>query len=162
MILFRYLSREVFVTTFAVSLTLLVIVMSGRLVKYLADAASGDLAPLSHIALALIGAWMLIGLKKWHKWPMVLAFLWVHAVGLLFIGQEAALSFIYTDATIYFMASIMLVEPKTSPIRKDQQLLYGGFVAVAYTCLLNIAFPYAALAALALGDLGWMMKRVMK
>jgi lipopolysaccharide export system permease protein len=44
-ILFRYLCREVLVTTFAVSLTLLIIVMSGRLVKYLAEAAAGDLAP---------------------------------------------------------------------------------------------------------------------
>jgi lipopolysaccharide export system permease protein len=44
-ILFRYLSREVLVSTFAVSITLLVIVMSGRLVKYLAEAASGDIAP---------------------------------------------------------------------------------------------------------------------
>lgn len=45
MILFRYLSKEVLLNTFAVSVTLLVIVMSGRFVKYLADAASGDLSP---------------------------------------------------------------------------------------------------------------------
>ncbi|MCR8923291.1 LPS export ABC transporter permease LptF [Dasania sp. GY-MA-18] len=45
MILFRYLSREIFLSTFAVSITLLVIVMSGRLVKYLAEAAAGDLSP---------------------------------------------------------------------------------------------------------------------
>tara|TARA_R110000868_G_scaffold296644_1_gene556954 strand:- start:67061 stop:68221 length:1161 start_codon:yes stop_codon:yes gene_type:complete len=45
LILFRYLSREIFTSTFAVSLTLLVIVMSGRLVKYLAEAAAGDLSP---------------------------------------------------------------------------------------------------------------------
>ena len=45
MILFRYLTKEVLVNMFAVSLTLLVIVMSGRFVKYLAQAASGDLAP---------------------------------------------------------------------------------------------------------------------
>ena len=45
MILFRYLTREVFTNMFAVTLTLLVVVMSGRFVKYLAEAASGDLAP---------------------------------------------------------------------------------------------------------------------
>ena len=45
MILFRYLTRETLVSMFAVSFTLLVIVMSGRLVKYLAQAAAGDLAP---------------------------------------------------------------------------------------------------------------------
>ena len=45
MILFRYLAKEIFITMLAVSATLLVIVMSGRFVKYLAQAASGDLAP---------------------------------------------------------------------------------------------------------------------
>ena len=45
MILFRYLAKEIFITMSAVSATLLVIVMSGRFVKYLAQAASGDLAP---------------------------------------------------------------------------------------------------------------------
>lgn len=45
MILFRYLAKEILLSMFAVSLSLLVIVMSGRLVKYLAEAASGDLDP---------------------------------------------------------------------------------------------------------------------
>lgn len=45
MILFRYLAKEILITMLAVSATLLVIVMSGRFVKYLAQAASGDLAP---------------------------------------------------------------------------------------------------------------------
>lgn len=44
MIVFRYLSREVLVTMVAVSSILLLIIMSGRFVRYLADAASGDLA----------------------------------------------------------------------------------------------------------------------
>ncbi|WP_049721882.1 LPS export ABC transporter permease LptF [Gilvimarinus polysaccharolyticus] len=44
MIVFRYLSREVLVTTLAVSTTLLLIIMSGRFVKYLGDAASGKIA----------------------------------------------------------------------------------------------------------------------
>lgn len=45
MILFRYLAREILISLFAVSVTLLVIVMSSRFVKYLAQAATGDLAP---------------------------------------------------------------------------------------------------------------------
>jgi lipopolysaccharide export system permease protein len=44
-ILFRYIFREVFQTFAAVTLVLLVIVVCGRLVKYLASAAAGDLAP---------------------------------------------------------------------------------------------------------------------
>lgn len=45
MILFRYLAKEILISMVAVSATLLVIVMSGRFVKYLAQAATGDLAP---------------------------------------------------------------------------------------------------------------------
>ena len=45
MIVFRYLSREVMVTMSAVSAVLLVIIMSGRFIKYLAQAAQGILDP---------------------------------------------------------------------------------------------------------------------
>ncbi|AKX43888.1 permease [Thiopseudomonas alkaliphila] len=45
MIVFRYLSREVLVTLTAVSAVLLVITMSGRFIRYLAQAAQGALDP---------------------------------------------------------------------------------------------------------------------
>lgn len=45
MIVFRYLAREVFLTLAAVSMVLLVIIMSGRFIKYLAQAAQGLLDP---------------------------------------------------------------------------------------------------------------------
>jgi len=45
LIVFRYLSREVMITLSAVSAVLLVIIMSGRFIKYLAQAASGALDP---------------------------------------------------------------------------------------------------------------------
>lgn len=45
MIVFRYLSREVLLTFSAVSAVLLVIIMSGRFIKYLAQAAQGMLDP---------------------------------------------------------------------------------------------------------------------
>ncbi|WPO99278.1 LPS export ABC transporter permease LptF [Pseudomonas sp. HR96] len=45
MIVSRYLSREVLFTMSAVSAVLLVIIMSGRFIKYLAQAASGALDP---------------------------------------------------------------------------------------------------------------------
>ncbi len=44
MIVFRYLLREVLSTTFAVSSVLLLIIMSGRFVKYLAQAAAGRIS----------------------------------------------------------------------------------------------------------------------
>ncbi|QLF92437.1 LPS export ABC transporter permease LptF [Pseudomonas sp. ABC1] len=45
MIVFRYLARELLVTVAAVSAVLLVIIMSGRFIKYLAQAAQGLLDP---------------------------------------------------------------------------------------------------------------------
>ncbi|WP_285261201.1 LPS export ABC transporter permease LptF [Halopseudomonas bauzanensis] len=45
MIIFRYLSREVLTTLAAVSGVLLLIIMSGRFIKYLAQAAAGQLDP---------------------------------------------------------------------------------------------------------------------
>ncbi|MYM62985.1 LPS export ABC transporter permease LptF [Pseudomaricurvus sp. HS19] len=53
MIIFRYLAREVLVSMFAVSGVLLLIIMSGRFVKYLADAAAGKLDP--GVLFAIIG-----------------------------------------------------------------------------------------------------------
>jgi lipopolysaccharide export system permease protein len=47
LIVFRYLSREVLLTLSAVSAVLLVIIMSGRFIKYLAQAASGAMDPSS-------------------------------------------------------------------------------------------------------------------
>jgi lipopolysaccharide export system permease protein len=44
-ILFRYISREIFLTMLAVTVTLLVIVISSRLVSYLSSAAAGDIPP---------------------------------------------------------------------------------------------------------------------
>ena len=44
MLIFRYLAKEVLTVMTAVSIALLLITMSSRFVKYLAQAASGDLA----------------------------------------------------------------------------------------------------------------------
>ena len=58
MIIFRYLSREILLNLIAVSSVLLIIIMSGRFIKYLAQAAAGDLSPdllLQIMALRLPG-----------------------------------------------------------------------------------------------------------
>ena len=53
MIIFRYLCRELLYATLAVSAVLLLMVMSGRFVKYLAEAAAGDLS--ANILFPVIG-----------------------------------------------------------------------------------------------------------
>ena len=44
LIVFRYLAREVLLTTLAVTAVLLLIITSTHLIGYLADAASGEIA----------------------------------------------------------------------------------------------------------------------
>lgn len=53
MIIFRYLAKEVFTSMVAVSTVLLLIIMSGRFVRYLADAAAGKLD--AEVLLTLMG-----------------------------------------------------------------------------------------------------------
>lgn len=53
MIIFRYIARDILATTAAVSLVLMLVVMSGRFVKYLALAAAGQLDP--NVLFAVIG-----------------------------------------------------------------------------------------------------------
>ncbi|WP_286236992.1 LPS export ABC transporter permease LptF [Neptuniibacter halophilus] len=53
MIVFRYLAREVLLSMLAVSSVLLVIIMSGRFVKYLSQAAAGELDP--NVLMAIMG-----------------------------------------------------------------------------------------------------------
>lgn len=52
-IIFRYLCRELLFATLAVSAVLLLMVMSGRFVKYLAEAAAGDMS--ANILFSLMG-----------------------------------------------------------------------------------------------------------
>ncbi len=53
MIVFRYLFKEVLFSLLAVTAVLLIIIMSGRFINYLADAANGELS--ADVLLALIG-----------------------------------------------------------------------------------------------------------
>ena len=53
MLIFRYLARDLLSSTFAVCTVLLLVILSGRFVKYLAQAAAGELD--AGILLAVIG-----------------------------------------------------------------------------------------------------------
>ena len=45
MIVFRYLFKEVIYSTLGVTSVLLMVIMSGRFIKYLGKAASGEMSP---------------------------------------------------------------------------------------------------------------------
>jgi len=115
------------------------------------------------VSLAVVLAWVFIGLHRWRKCGAVATFLAAHALILLLRGVETeTLQFIYSDSTIYFMAAAMLIEPRTSPIRGDQQFVFGLFAALIFNSLLHANAPYAELFTIAAANLAFMMMRPLK
>lgn len=98
------------------------------------------------ISLTLVLAWMIWGLKKWRKYPLLMSFLIMHLVVLLLRDQTSEfIQYSFTHSTLYFMASIMLIEPKTSPILRKQQVLYGVTAALTYNLFLHFGIPFGEL-----------------
>jgi lipopolysaccharide export system permease protein len=90
LIVFRYLSRELLLTSSAVSAVLLVIIMSGRFIKYLAQAAEGR---LDHTVLFLI-----MGFKLPSFLQLILP------LG-LFLGVLLAYGRLYLDSEMTVLSS---------------------------------------------------------
>jgi len=102
-----------------------------------------------YLSLGLMALWIVGGLYQWRKSAIVGSFLLAHAVLLLLRGQGMeGLQFAFTDATIYFFAAFMLVDPKTSPFKPRDQILYGLVAAGLYNLLAWLGTPYFELFAL--------------
>ncbi len=99
-------------------------------------------------SLILVAVWVIGGFHVWRKWPIFLSFLLVFAVfEYLRLRDLSSLGFTYMDSTIYFLAAIMLPEPKTSPFLPWKQVVYG--VLAAGLCVgLTTFTPYPALFAI--------------
>ena len=109
MIIFRYLFREVMVTLSAVSAVLLVIIMSGRFIKYLAQAAQGALDPS---VLFLIMGYRIPGFLQLIL-PLGLFLGFLLAYGRLYLDSEmtvlSATGVSQRRLTLYSMAPALVV-----------------------------------------------------
>ena len=115
-----------------------------------------------YLSLALLAVWIVGGLYQWRRWHIVVSFLVVFALGLLLRGQGIeSVQFALTNSMVYFYATIMLLEPKTSPFRPMEQVAYGAFCAVVMTVLSYYQAPYPELFALVAANLAFFGKRVM-
>ena len=95
------------------------------------------------LSLVLIALWVLVGVPSWRRWHAVVAFLVVFGLGFLVRGEGVeSLRFIFTDAMVYFFATIMLMEPKTSPFKPGHQIAYGAFAAILIQILMSVNAPY--------------------
>jgi hypothetical protein len=101
------------------------------------------------LSLALIAIWVVVGVHAWRRWWAVIAFLVIYALGLLLRGHGLdSVQFVLTDSMVYFYATIMLMEPKTSPFKPGHQVAYGTFAAALTHGLMSVASPYPELFGL--------------
>ncbi len=124
-------------------------------------------------ALILIAIWIIFSFKNWRKWPVALSYLIFFTIGAFITMQMAGdpsildfLKFTFTDSTIYFFAFIMLCEPRTSPLMRKQQIIYGLIAAIFSTLYLTTNFPTSSLLAILIPNLyffitKWMMIKKM-
>lgn len=114
------------------------------------------------IALIIIAIWILFFFKTWRKYPILISFLLVHAVVIYFQQGLDSLKFIFTDATIYFFASIMLIEPRTSPILKKEQIIYGFLAVLAYNLIKYLGYAHFDLLAITIANLYFFISKKLK
>lgn len=119
------------------------------------------------IALILIAGWIMFQLKTWRKFPVLVTFLLANAVVFFlrsiwttdFQSILTTLKFTYTDASIYFFSAIMLIEPKTSPILKKDQIFYAIVAVIIYNILAHFHIAQFELWAITGANLYWYGKK---
>lgn len=107
-----------------------------------------------YLSLALVAVWIVWGLKKWRKYNALLAFLAAHLILLLARGEGMEfIQYTFNHSTIFFLGSIMLIEPKTSPMMKGQQVAYGVIAAIVYNLCVQFGLSYGELIAILVANL---------
>lgn len=115
------------------------------------------------IALILIIIWIVLSLNKWRKYALLVTFLLAHAILIFARTPEFEfLKFTFSDATIYFFAAIMLIEPKSSPMLKSQQFIYAILAAISYNLLAHFNVTHFDLIAIAIANLYFFLARSIK
>lgn len=105
--------------------------------------------PVASVSLILLAVWVVGGFHVWRKWPIFISFLLAFAIFESLRGLSLAdLQFIFLDSTIYFIAAVMLPEPKTSPFLPWKQVAFGVLAAALISGLTYLDVPYAALFAI--------------
>lgn len=110
------------------------------------------------LPLILMAIWILWGLPQWRKLPLLISFLIFHAIFILIINMRDPevwnfFRYSFTTGTIYFFTAIMLIEPKTSPMLKKDQIIFALIAAITYNLLLYVKAPHFDLFAIATANL---------
>lgn len=110
--------------------------------------------------LILMAVWIIFSFRSWRKWPVAITYLASFCVLLLIFykGVEAfsmadMLKANFFNSTIYFFTFIMLSEPRTSPMLKKHQIIYGLLAGIISTVGSLTNFPTSTMLAILIPNL---------
>ncbi len=116
-----------------------------------------------YLSLGLLALWVLGGLNIWRKWWLIGVFLLAMALFMLLRGLPLeTLQYAFTHSTLYFLATVMLVDPKTSPMTRKTQIVYALVAALSYNLYSHFGISYFELFAIATANLSWAAMRRVK
>lgn len=120
-------------------------------------------------SLIIVAVWIIFGLRKWRKFWIFGSFLITYIAAILIFWNPNGetmkmdtIKFIFTDSTIYFLAGIMLIEPKTSPILRNQQIIFGILAGVFICGYFFFGLPQFDLVAIAAANLYFFCTKYLK
>ncbi|MBT4936832.1 hypothetical protein HON22_02845 [Candidatus Peregrinibacteria bacterium] len=100
-------------------------------------------------SLLLLSPILLYVLFKFKKYGIFLSFIVSYFMLQYFLGTSMdVMKFYITTGTLYFMAGVMLVDPKTSPIIMREQIVFGIFAGVLFGMLQYHSISYSELLSI--------------
>ncbi|KKT28631.1 MAG: hypothetical protein A3G02_02115 [Candidatus Yanofskybacteria bacterium RIFCSPLOWO2_12_FULL_44_13b] len=99
----------------------------------------------------LLGGYIV--LKKIRNLHLTLSFLAAYTILLILTRPLGQLSGVFLDSAIIFFASVMLVEPLTSPQNKAKRIYFGIFVALALVIFQRLGLAYSLELSLLSGNM---------
>lgn len=98
--------------------------------------------------------------RRIRRIPLALTYVAV-ALGLGYLVGNVSDWMLFVTGTL-FMGSLVVIEPRTSPVKVKQQLLYGAVAAGLFVLFLQLSVPSASMVALCVVNLGYFAFRQMK
>lgn len=105
--------------------------------------------PIIPITLALI-----FNVARVKRHPLALSFIIVSLLLGFFIDAYAGDPFTYLIIML-FTGTAVIIEPKTSPLKRNHQIVYGAIIAIVVMALTKLNVPNPIVIALIFGNLGF-------
>lgn len=88
---------------------------------------------------------------KYHKIPLIIFSFLAYAVSYIVLYMKSPL-FLIIEGTIAFFIIVMVVEPKTSPIKIKEQAVFGTLVGIGSVVLIKMGFLVPNIGSLLLAN----------